>query len=358
MADPMVISVYLDFKGLKNPEDVQKALDEASKVTGKKYELVDTNGADSKKNAEDAKEGSNSLKESFTKYVKENKKELGVKAIKGTEQAITASLKKGFGIVEDIYGRLKAASPLLQAIESLFNLAMTLFFLPLGNKLGEVLIPATLELVDKVVDLWDKFEGKSLGEMFDIAITTGVKLFGEYFVNIGDTLKEQGGLLGGIGDLLTSVGNFIQGPGILVLNSILGVTSYVLGHLKEFISLWIALKTAELAMQATGVLGWVGGNAGIFVAAAAIAAGGIAYGGMSIAGMADGGRVPATPGGTLRLLGEGGEDEYVVPESKLGNISGGSITYNIYGYTDSELKQIINDTVNEQVSQSRIRSGF
>lgn len=308
--------------------------------------------------AKEAEEGSNTLKSTFKEYIKENKRDLTVKAIKGTEQAISSSLKKGFGIVEDIYGRLKAASPLLQAIESLFNLAMTLFFLPLGNKLGEILIPATLELVDKVVDLWDKFEGKSLGEMFDIAISTGVKLFGEYFVSIGDELKEQGGLLGGIGELLTTVGNFIQGPGIAVLNTILNVTSFVLGHLKEFITLWIALKTAELAMQATGALGWVGANAAIFTAVAALVAGGVAYGGMTLYGMAEGGRVPATPGGTLRLLGEGGEDEYVVPESKLGNISGGSITYNIYGYTDSELKTIINDTVNEQISQSRIRSGF
>lgn len=342
-------------------ESIDKAKEQLKQILGEDttIEFVQRGeNTDMNKASSEAKEGSNSFKEAFTKYVKENKRDLTVKAIKGTEQAISSSLKKGFGIVEDIYGRLKAASPLLQAIESLFNLAMTLFFLPLGNKLGEILIPATLELVDKVVDLWDKFEGKSLGEMFDIAITTGVKLFGEYFNNIGSTLKEQGGLLSGIGDLLTTVGNFIQGQGVAVLNAILNVTSYMLGHLKEFVSLWMAMKAAELAMQATGVLGWVGANAGIFVAAMAAVAGLGSYGAMTTMGMADGGRVPATPGGTFRLLGEGGEDEYVVPESKLGNISGGSITYNIYGYTDNELKDYIKSTVDEQISQSRIRSGF
>ena len=72
-------------------------------------------------------------------------------AIHTSSNIIGTSLKKGFGIVEDIYGRLKSASPLLQAIESMFNLAMQLFFMPLGNKLAEVLIPSVLRLVDDVV---------------------------------------------------------------------------------------------------------------------------------------------------------------------------------------------------------------
>jgi hypothetical protein len=38
--------------------------------------------------------------------------------------------------------------------------------------------------------------------------------------------------------------------------------------------------------------------------------------------LAKGGIVPATPGGRLALIGEGGEDEAVIPLSKLGQMGG------------------------------------
>lgn len=314
--------------------------------------------ADPKADSRKSKDASDELGALLKNYIKENKRELTVKAIKQGEVAISSSLKKGFGIVEDIYARLKASSPLLQAIESLFQLAVQLVFMPIGNKLGEVLIPATMDLLDNVVELMDKFEGKTLGEMFSIAINEGVKLFGSYFTSIGDILESQGDKVSGIGTLLKTIGEFIEGPAAGVLNTILTVTSFMLSHLKEFVALYIALKTAELAMQATGVLGWVGANAGIFTAVSAFLAGGASLALMSGMGMATGGKVPSTPGGQLRVLGEGGEDEYVFPESKLDSVGGGNYTINVYGYTDSELKTIVQDIVNEQIAQSRIRSGF
>lgn len=341
-------------------------------VTGKKYKFDFVPGpeggggagdgyADNKGTAREASEASASLKDGIKNYLKDedNQRKLITKGINQAEKAISTSLTKGFGIVEEIYGKLKSASPLLQTIESLFNLAMTLFFMPLGNKLAEVLIPATVELLDAVVDMWDAFEGKTLGEMFSYAISNGVKLFGAYFNNIGDALEKEGGMVGKIGELMNTLGDFIQGPGIGVLNTILTVTTLVLSHLKEFISLWIAMKAAEIAMQAVGLAGEaVGAKTAIGVTAlAALTAGGIAYGALTGMGMAEGGYVPAKPGGSVRVLGEGGKGEYVIPEDKMGGV-GGSTTINIYGYTDRELKQIIRDTVNEQVSQSRIRGSF
>lgn len=323
-------------------------------------EVIPSGGgsADPSADARKAKDTSSELSTLLKNYIKENKRELTVKAIKQGEVAISSSLKKGFGIVEDIYARLKASSPLLQAIESLFQLAVQLVFMPIGNKLGEVLIPATMDLLDNVVELMDKFEGKTLGEMFSIAINEGVKLFGSYFTSIGSILESQGDKVSGIGTLLRTIGAFIEGPAAGVLNTILTVTSFMLSHLKEFVALYIALKTAELAMQATGALGWVGADAGIFAAVSALLAGGASLALMSGMGMATGGKVPSTPGGQLRVLGEGGEDEYVFPESKLDSVGGGNYTINVYGYTDSELKTIVQDIVNEQIAQSRIRSGF
>lgn len=308
-----------------------------------------------------------------------------VKAMHQSADIIKAGLKAGFDIVGDIYDRMKAASPLLQAIESLFNIAMQLFFLPLGNKLAEVLIPGVLELLDNVVMLWDSFEGKTLPEMFEYAFSYGVGLFGRFFTDIGDKLIEQGGLLGGIGTSINMLGEFIQGPGVTVLTNILKIINAVLANLKYFIGAWVSLKAIEFTMEAANAFGFLSGKsvtatAGV-LAAVGLGAGLATVGGLSAIGMAEGGYVEPREGGTLRVLAEAGEGEYIVPESKVQtfinthqasnstdlvhsvrsqSVSSSNtvkseskspvyITYNINGYTDSELKNIILDTVMEQV---------
>ena len=73
-------------------------------------------------------------------------------------------------------------------------------------------------------------------------------------------------------------------------------------------------------------------------------------------GMADGGYVPATEGGQLHILGEGGGGEYVIPESKMRSM--GSNNFYIYGYTDSELTAKIREVTRSDVVSSAYRSGF
>ena len=242
------------------------------------------------------------------------------KGIHASANMINTGIKKGFGIVEDIYSRLKSASPLLQAIEGMFNLAMQLFFMPLGNKLAEVLLPAVLELVDDVVAIWNSFEGKTLGDMFATAIKEGTSLLGGFFNDIGDKLIEQGGMVGQIGRLLESIGNFIENNGAQVLSSILSVVTTLLGNIKHFISLWVSLKMTEIAMQATGIWGDFTGTKALIALGAVLTVGGASFAasevGLSAMGLAEGGYVPAKPGGQLAVISEGGEGEYVVPESK------------------------------------------
>lgn len=300
------------------------------------------------------------LKDAFKDYLADdqNKSKLITNTIKSSEVAISAGLKKGFSIVEDIYARLKASSPLLQAIESLFQLAMTLFFMPLGNKLGEVLIPATLDLLDAVLDLWDEYGDGKLGDMFGIAINKGVDLFADYFNNIGDILIEQGGMVGNIGKLIKTLASFLSTSGVELLNGILSITTLMLGNLKHFIALWIGFKTAEIANNALGIFKLIPG-ATLASTAAGLAAGTAAGEiGLTAIGLAEGGYVPATPGGQLRILGEGGRGEYVIPEDKMGSVGNGTIINNFYGYNEDQLIQKVNDTVSQQISQSRLRSGF
>jgi hypothetical protein len=47
--------------------------------------------------------------------------------------------------------------------------------------------------------------------------------------------------------------------------------------------------------------------------------------------MADGGIVKASPGGTLALIGEGGQDEAVIPLDRMGSMGGNNVTIHVNG---------------------------
>ena len=162
-----------------------------------------------------------------------------MKGVQMGAQGLKTVATKSLGFVEMIYGYMKRSSPLMQSIESLFNLAVQMFFLPLGTKLAETILPATLDLVDAVLDIWDKFEGKSLGEMMEYAIKEGTKMFGEYISNIGETLKDEKGIVGSIGNFLVTLGEFIENKGESIIQAIFNTASLILDNFKEFVSIYI-----------------------------------------------------------------------------------------------------------------------
>lgn len=276
----------------------------------------------------------------------------------GLKSVATQSL----GFVEMIYGYMKRSSPLMQSIESLFNLAVQLFFMPLGNKLAETILPATLDLVDAVLDIWDKFEDKSLGEMMEYAIKEGVKVFSSYIIDIGETLKDEKGIVGTIGDFLVTLGTFVEDKGESIINAIFTIASTILENFKEFVTLYVSLQTMLIGATMGSSIPIIGSLLGGAIGGAI--GGGVTYAGMSVMGFAEGGYVPSREGGTLAIVGEGGEGEHIVPESKADAFAAsrmkGSNTYNITinGYTDSELKRYVQDIVSEQVSFSRLKGSF
>lgn len=292
--------------------------------------------------------------------------QMGQEVMQTGIKGLTNITQGSFDFLQMIYQQLKSASPLLQTIESLFNLAVTLFFMPLGNKLAEVLLPAVLELVDNVVDMWDSFEGKSISEIITEMMEKGVQYFAQFFNDIGETLIEQGGLIGNIGTMLTTIGGLIENSGG-ILNTMVSLSTFTVSHLKEIISLIVAFYAMQYTMQlasmyANAIGDTVFGSFGAGVAAVVgigALTGATAYSVMSMYGMAEGGYVPATEGGQWRLLGEGGQGEYVIPENQINNL-GGNTTNNYYitGYTSDDVIRLIRDEVSTQISQSRIRGGF
>lgn len=288
-------------------------------------------------------------------------------AVQKVSSAFESGLKNIIGILQDVHKRLLSASPLLQSVEQLFNLAVTLFFMPLGNKLATVILPAVLELVDGVMEIWDKFDGKSFSEMLNIAVTEGARLFGEYFISLGESFKEQGGILGSIGSLLITLGNFIEHLGDGLLERLLEIFNWLVSNIGTFIGTLVAMKTVEIGLQAAtavatnslAALFSLGLSAAIGVGVGAWASSLFSSNSSSggVEGYAEGGYVPPTPGGKLVKVAEGGEGEYIVPESKT--LSGGNTYYiTINGMTNDELKSYITEVVNDRVNESRLRSVF
>lgn len=300
--------------------------------------------------------------------VKEKRsKQLEVAATAANKIADTGMslLKQSFGALEAIYEKLKSASPLLQTIESLFNLAVTLFLMPLGNKLAEEVLPAVIELVDAVVDMWENMEDMTLSEMIAYMMEVGTAAFSEFFYSIGDTLTEQGGLLGRIGELMNTVADFIAGGSLAgLLNAGITLATTIASHIKEMITIFIAFKTLWAAMKIIEFgqnAEWWNPSSYVYAGVgitALVASGAVSYGAMTAMGLAEGGYVPASDGGELHILGEGGEGEYVIPESKMSSLGGVTNNFYISGLTYSDLADVIDDRVSRSISRSKIQGAF
>ena len=292
-------------------------------------------------------------------------------------------LKKTLNIVQDVYQRIKSASPILETVGSLFNLAMQLFFMPLGNKLATVMIPAVLQLIDNVMAMWDAFEGKSLSDIFGMALEKGMHIFGEYFSKLGNILQETTNpTLHSIGSLIKTVGNLIQSGEIVALAKTgVSILQIIIERFKEIISAIVAFRVASMT-------GRIQTTIAIYKAAAAICAaeadktgiagfslatslmvdavaGGVGFalteGSLTAAGYAGGGYIPHKAGGTLIRAGEH-EGEYIVPKSLMnGNnpLKGGN-TYDIHieGLTWEQAQNWVSDLVDNKMNESRLRTGY
>lgn len=358
------VKVDLEFK-IKNLSEVIKQIEDALKDIPDKF--VKEMDSKIQGNLKTSPSLSNKAQKS-----EEDEKEKTDKLLGGMSEATNKIADAGisilqgvFGLVEQIFQRIKKASPLLEAIETLFNLAWTLFFMPLGNKLGEVLIPSVIQLVDGVMDIWDAFEGMSIGEMFEYAITKGVALLSTFLLNIGETLSSEKGIIGSISRFLTNMGKFIESHGAKLLETLFNLTAWILENIPALIGTLVALKIASIGLQVTQIAvsmaGPLAGLVGLGITAGLSLGAGSAVSkllsGQSITGYADGGYVPATPGGQLAIVGEGGEGEYIFPESKVSNM-GGNYTINNYMMSTDELDRHIREVVRGEVSASKLRSGF
>lgn len=268
-----------------------------------------------------------------------------------------------FGIVQDIHSRVKQSSQFLAAVENMFNLAMTLLLMPLGNALAEVILPATMELVDSVVGLWDEFDkfagNGDLAGIIGVVLDKGIKIFGNYFNDIGNIFSNTGNnLLDGVGELFKWVGNLLEsGTATKLLNMLFDLFRFFTENFTAFVSMFAGLMTAQIGATIGGAINPAGAAAG---AATGVVAGALITG-AAVSGAlasADGQYFPATAGGTTVRVAEGGEGEYVIPESKIGETGGGrNVIVNFYGYNTDEMVDKVRQVLSDEVSGARYRQG-
>ena len=321
--------------------------------------------------------------------------------LKGLADSSIKFTKQIFNIVEDVYREMRNASPLLQTMETLFNLAWQMFFMPLGNKLGEILIPAVIHLVENVMEMWDKFEDMDLGQMISFAIKEGVTMMATYFNEIGGILAGQSGVVGDIGKLLQSIGSFIEKYGLKLVELVMNIVSFVIEHINVIImgifelmlasiAAMAAIHTTQMANHASliaflaialakesfgtsiaagvaasvpAVVGTstfvgvelagniagahVGNKTGLNVTAGDMfdTAGDALGIGKGLVGLAEGGHVAPEPNGVIVRVAEAGEGEWMIPDSKMKALLKGDALPELGLHPLSEKSDSITNTV-------------
>lgn len=179
-------------------------------------------------------------------------------------------------------------------------------------------------------------------ESIKMIITAGIELFMALVKAVpqilGALFKAFGDLFGKLWDRLKTLFTEFAGKFGNAIGSVFkGAINGVLAFIENFINAPIDIINGFVD-TINGAFGAVGVNIG-------------KIGRVSLGRMASGGIVPSTAGGRLILAGEGGQDEWVVPESKMASMIeqinertnsgvGGGVTINVFGtFATSEAEQ-------------------
>lgn len=234
------------------------------------------------------------------------------------QMLLQAGFQLLFGIIEAIPQIITA---LLEALPDIIDNLIAYLTDP---KTIEMLIKASVQLFLALVQAVPQI----LGALFSA--------FGQLFSNLWNRLKST---------FQSFAGNFGQALGQMFKNAINGVLSFIENFINQPIN------------AINGLIGVINNVPGI----------NLGYLNRIYLGrMETGGIVPSTAGGRLILAGEGGEDEWVVPESKMASMieqlggARGNITINvegIYATSESQKREVALDIWNKIQEVDRSRMG-
>lgn len=234
------------------------------------------------------------------------------------QMLLQAGFQLLFGIIEAIPQIITA---LLEALPDIIENLITYLTDP---KTIEMVIKAGVQLFLALVQAVPQI----LGALFSA--------FGQLFSNLWNRLKSI---------FQSFAGNFGQAIGQMFKNAINGVLSFIENFINQPIN------------AINGLIGVINNVPGV----------NLGYLNRIYLGrMETGGIVPSTAGGRLILAGEGGEDEWVVPESKMASMieqlggARGNITINvegIYATSESQKREVALDIWNKIQEVDRSRMG-
>lgn len=326
--------------------------------------------------------------------------------LSGVGQSISA----GWGIATKLLSSINKATlkimsttPLFKTIKDILNLSFTMAFLPAMTLLQGKMLPKILDLLNITTKFGNKLAGifTHVDENGNTIVGLLTRSFDEVFTKIGQFLNDNAesiaNLVSGMIELLPQMMQMQLGlielfvdnkdkilsladKTIEALESFIdqGLFDAVLGLANitvDFIGKWgvpiakAVIKLAEFFVGSfEGAMNTVDSflnptrsvgdfnkfmqtvqNPTQFVIDALVG------GFNSVFHFASGGYVPATPGGVPAIIGEGGEGEYVIPESKLNSIGGLTIVFsgNVYGMND--FKQQVRSIMNEYTTKANFR---
>lgn len=234
------------------------------------------------------------------------------------QMLLQAGFQLLFGIIEAIPQIITA---LLEALPDIIDNLITYLTDP---KTIEMVIKAGVQLFLALVQAVPQI----LGALFSA--------FGQLFSNLWNRLKST---------FQSFAGNFGQAIGQMFKNAINGVLAFIENFINQPIN------------AINGLIGVINNVPGV----------NLGYLNRIYLGrMESGGIVPSTAGGRLILAGEGGEDEWVVPESKMASMieqlggARGNITINvegIYATSESQKREVALDIWNKIQEVDRSRMG-
>lgn len=212
------------------------------------------------------------------------------------------------------------------------------------------LVDALPEIIEGVVSFLTS------PETWGMILNSAVHLFGALIEAVprilGSLLGAFGRLVGDLWNGITGMfGEFAKNFGDFIGGIFKGAINGVIGFIEGFINTPIGIINGFIDII-NGAFGWIGVNLGKIDL-------------VKLPRLATGGIVPATAGGQLILAGEGGEDEWVVPESKMASLieqltsqgTGSGDTFNIYVdgvFATSEIeRRKVADQIVEAINQNR-----
>ena len=295
-------------------------------------------------------------------------------------QTVGAGLKISNSLLQSILKgvtQIMETTPLFKTIKDILNLSFTMFFLPAMTLLADKLMPIFTNLLEWAVDMGDTFSqvfAPAIDGIYGLfmGVADGIKAFftGDNISKLADFLAQGIALFP---QMLTMalgwIELFLNNKDVIfqLVQSMLDTFTRVMNQDNFSRLIEFGAKAMEfLANHADEILDTMIGIANVMMTLT----GGI-FGARDVAGkvwdafftafhpgfirLASGGYVPSTPGGIPAIIGEGGEGEYVIPESKLGGIGGTTIIFsgNVYGMND--FKQTVRQIVNETATRASYR---